>query len=82
MKLLLDENLLPSFRNILLELGYEAQHVYDVNLSHTADEDIIAFARQSESTILKNDLDFFKMMNLAQIQFQSIFAHSDNSKNK
>lgn len=43
MKFLLDENLLPSFRDILRELGYSAQHVYDVGLGHTPDETLYPF---------------------------------------
>lgn len=37
MKFLLDENLLPTFRDILREMGYSASHVYDVDLGHTPD---------------------------------------------
>ncbi len=65
MKFLLDENLLPSFRDIMLDLGYPARHVYDVDLDQTPDEEIIAFASQSGETILTNDLDFSRIMVLS-----------------
>jgi predicted nuclease of predicted toxin-antitoxin system len=72
MNLLLDENLLPSFRDILRSLGYSAQHVYDVGLDQTPDEDIVAFARKSGDTILTNDLDFSRIMALSKEEFLSL----------
>ena len=74
MNLLLDENMLPSFRDILQELGYAALHVYDVDLKHTPDEEIILFARQSGDTIVTYDLDFSRIMALSTAQFPSIIT--------
>ena len=74
MKFLLDENLLPSFRDIMLDLGYSARHVYDVDLDHTPDEDIIAFASQTGETILTNDLDFSRIMALSGERFPTIIT--------
>jgi predicted nuclease of predicted toxin-antitoxin system len=74
MNLLLDENLLPSFRDILRSLGYSARHVYDVGLDQTPDEDIVAFARKSGDTILTNDLDFSRIMALSKEEFPSIIT--------
>ncbi len=74
MKFLLDENLLPSFREIMLDLGYSARHVYDVNLDRTPDEEIIAFASQTGETILTNDLDFSRIMALSGERFPTIIT--------
>lgn len=74
MKFLLDENLLPSFRDIMLELGYSARHLYDVNLDQTPDEEIIAFASQTGETVLTNDLDFSRIMALSGDRFPSIIT--------
>lgn len=72
MKFLLDENLLPSFRDILRDLGYEAYYAYDVGLAHTPDEDIVSFARRSGHIILTNDLDFSRIMVLSRTEFPSV----------
>ncbi len=74
MKLLLDENLIPSFCAILQELGYSSRHVYDVDLDQTPDEKIVAFARSSGETILTNDLDFSRIMALSKEEFPSIIT--------
>lgn len=74
MKLLLDENLIPSFCAILQELSYASRHVYDVDLDQTPDEKIVAFARSSGETILTNDLDFSRIMALSKEEFPSIIT--------
>lgn len=74
MKFLLDENLLPSFCRIVVGLGYEARHVYEVNLGETPDEKIVAFARSTGETILTNDLDFSRIMALSGERFPSVIT--------
>lgn len=74
MNLLLDENLIPAFRDILIDLGHNARHVYDVDLDQTPDEDIVAFAKASGETILTNDLDFSRIMALSRAELPSVIT--------
>ncbi len=74
MKFLLDENLPPSFCKIFEEAGYQARHVYDVDLGNVDDERIVSFARQSGEIIATNDLDFSRIMALSGVQKPSIIS--------
>jgi predicted nuclease of predicted toxin-antitoxin system len=74
MKLLLDENLIPAFCDVLRGLGYNARHVYDVGLDQTPDEDIVAFAQSSGETILTNDLDFSRIIAQSGAEFPSVIT--------
>jgi predicted nuclease of predicted toxin-antitoxin system len=58
----------------MLDLGYYARHVYDVDLDQTPDEEIIAFASQTGETTLTNDLDFSRIMALSGERFPTIIT--------
>ena len=81
MNFLLDENMLPSFCNILQDCGYAARHVYAADLGNTPDEEVLAFARQTGETILTNDLDFSRLMALSRAEQPSVITFRLNALN-
>jgi predicted nuclease of predicted toxin-antitoxin system len=74
MKFLFDENLPPSFCLILRDLGYEAIHVYDVNLNATPDTAIVEYAQLNDYVILTNDLDFSRIVAVGNLSLPSVIT--------
>jgi predicted nuclease of predicted toxin-antitoxin system len=74
MKFLFDENMPPSFCNVLQELGYEAIHVYDVSLNQTPDNEIVTFANQNNYIIVTNDLDFSRIIAVGNLIMPSVIT--------
>lgn len=74
MRFLLDENLPPSFANILRKIGFEARHVYDVGLGNVPDEEIVDFAKQNGDTIITNDFDFSRIMAISKHPLPSVIT--------
>ncbi len=74
MTFLFDENMPPSFCNILQGLGFQAIHVYDVNLNQTPDNEIVVFASKNEYVIITNDLDFSRIIALGNLALPSVIT--------
>jgi predicted nuclease of predicted toxin-antitoxin system len=58
MKFLLDANIPLSTLAVFKALGQDAEHVSDVGLGHSTDEEIAAYARRRRRIIVTRDLDF------------------------
>ena len=82
MKFLFDENMPPSFCSILQDLGYEAIHVYDVNLNQTPDNEIVIFAQKHNYIIITNDLDFSRLIAVGNLAMPSIITFRMPQLNK
>jgi predicted nuclease of predicted toxin-antitoxin system len=58
MKFLLDANIPYSSSGVFKSLGHEAIHVSDVGLARSSDEQIIRYAKRTQSIIVTRDMDF------------------------
>ena len=82
MKFLLDENMPPSFCGILQNLGYDAIHVYDVQLNQTPDSEIVIYAEINKYTIITNDLDFSRIIAVGNLSMPSVITFRMPQLNK
>jgi len=57
-KFLIDANLPFSTKNLLQELGFDAQHVRETDLKSASDEKIFRSAQRKGQILLTRDLDF------------------------
>lgn len=62
MKLLIDMNLTPRWVDWLFQAGIEAVHWQSVGAHDAPDAEIMAYARESDLTVLTHDLDFGDML--------------------
>jgi predicted nuclease of predicted toxin-antitoxin system len=74
MKFLLDENLPPSFSNLLRKEGIEARHVSEVGLESTEDDVIVSFVAKSGEIIITYDLDFSRIISAITSQSPSLIT--------
>jgi len=58
MKLLLDMNLSPLWKNRLAELSIESDHWSNVGAANASDTEIMAYAKANRLIVLTQDLDF------------------------
>jgi predicted nuclease of predicted toxin-antitoxin system len=58
MKFVIDMNLSPRWIPLLKAAGFEARHWSDIGQVTATDEEIVAWARKSESIVVTHDLDF------------------------
>lgn len=58
MKLLIDMNLSPRWRDVLVQAGLDAQHWSQVGPATASDTEIMAYAVANGSVLLTHDLDF------------------------
>jgi len=65
MKLLLDENIPPSLKLRLIELGYEVRHVMDIGMNACNDFKIAEFAASNSEIIVTHDTDFGTILALS-----------------
>lgn len=65
MKFLLDENMPPSLAAMLVGLGHEARHVFDIGYNNTPDFKIAAFAAVSGEALITHDTDFGTLLALS-----------------
>ena len=82
MKFLFDENMPPSFCGILQSLGYDAIHVYDVQLNQTPDSEIVIYAEINKYTIITNDLDFSRIIAVGNLSMPSVITFRMPQLNK
>ena len=64
MKILLDMNLTPLWRDVLTEAGHEVEHWSRVGRPDAADIEILDFARERQWVIITQDLDFGSLLAL------------------
>jgi predicted nuclease of predicted toxin-antitoxin system len=57
-KIILDENLSPSWSTFLAQHGYEALYWLSVGQAGAKDAHIMAYARENGYLVLTRDLDF------------------------
>ncbi len=58
MRFLIDNNLSPNLKSLLNELGEDALHVGELEMSASTDEEIFDFAFREKRTIISADTDF------------------------
>ena len=58
MKLLVDMNLSPAWVRYLAAAGHEAEHWATVGAADASDTTLMAYARERDSVVLTQDLDF------------------------
>jgi predicted nuclease of predicted toxin-antitoxin system len=58
MKFLVDMNLSPAWRDVLIEAGHNAVHWSNVGAPSSSDEEIIAWAAERDCVVVTSDLDF------------------------
>ena len=58
MRFLVDAQLPPALARMLAAKGFEAEHVYDVELGEAEDNTIWAYAKQANAIIITKDEDF------------------------
>ena len=58
MRFIVDAQLPPALARMLVELGYEAQHVVDLNFQAVDDSTIWDFAIEHNAVLLTKDEDF------------------------
>ena len=66
MKFFLDMPLSPALARWLSSQGHDALHAMDLGLQRAADIDIIARAKQEARTVITADLDYPRLLALAQ----------------
>ena len=62
MKFLLDQNLSPRLAELLTTADHSAQHVRDIGLSTSSDQDILAAAEQAGAVLHSADTDFGELL--------------------
>ena len=72
MKLILDENLPPRWRDYLAPFGIDAVHWTDIGKVGDTDETIFDFACEHQSIIVTQDLDFTRMLALRGTRLPSV----------
>ncbi len=58
MKLVIDMNLAPAWRGLLVSAGFDAVHWSEAGNAGAADEELMAWARTNGAIVLTHDLDF------------------------
>ena len=64
MKLLLDMNIPLKYVRLLKEKGFEALHWSDIGNPKALDDQIMAYARKHDLTVVTYDLDFSAILSL------------------
>jgi predicted nuclease of predicted toxin-antitoxin system len=66
LRLLLDAQLPPSFAQALRDLGFQADHVFDLGLNRATDTRIWRHAMRKSAVILTKDADFASRRRLSR----------------
>ena len=72
MKFLVDMPLSPALARWLMKLNHDAVHASDLALSRATDAEIIARAKEDARTIVTADLDYPRLLALAQSSVPSL----------
>ncbi|MBF0630205.1 MAG: DUF5615 family PIN-like protein [Magnetococcales bacterium] len=73
MKILLDMNLPPSWKETLHEAGFESVHWSEIGLPNASDKAIMSWAKKNEYIIFTHDLDFGTLLALSHASEPSVF---------
>jgi len=65
MNFLLNENIPPSLAGLLQNIGWNAKHVWDLELIGKPDHVIVDFAVQNDLIIITHDLDYGRIVSLS-----------------
>jgi predicted nuclease of predicted toxin-antitoxin system len=71
-KLILDENLSPGWRDFLAALGIQATHWRDIGNMGDPDETLFDYACEHDAVIVSQDLDFTRMLALRGTRLPSV----------
>jgi predicted nuclease of predicted toxin-antitoxin system len=71
-KLLLDQNLPETAAPMLRDAGLDAVHAREVELSRTADDEILRWARDHDRVIVTLDADFHALLALSEAVTPSV----------
>jgi predicted nuclease of predicted toxin-antitoxin system len=72
MKFLIDNALSPQIASGLVEAGYDASHVRDLNMGTSSDIDIFDLAIIEQRIIISADTDFGTLLSLRSEKFPSV----------
>ncbi len=72
MKFLIDNALSPQIASGLVQAGYDAIHVRDLNMSTSSDIDIFDLAIIEQRVIISADTDFGTLLSLRSEKFPSV----------
>lgn len=72
MRFLVDMPLSPTLAASLRVQGHDAVHAADLNLDRASDSDIVSFAKRDGRTIVTADLDYPRLLALAQADSPSL----------
>jgi predicted nuclease of predicted toxin-antitoxin system len=78
-KFLVDMPLSPGLAAWLRERGHDAVHALEMALQHAPDLEIMMRAKQEERTILTADLDYPRLLALAQTTDPSLILFRDGN---
>jgi predicted nuclease of predicted toxin-antitoxin system len=71
-RFLVDMPLSPTLAASLRVQGHDAVHAADLNLDRASDSDIVSFAKRDGRTIVTADLDYPRLLALAQADSPSL----------
>jgi predicted nuclease of predicted toxin-antitoxin system len=83
-RFLIDMPLSPALARWLTSQGHDAAHAADLNIQRAPDADIIARARHEARTLITADLDFPRLLALAEVTEPSLilFRHGNWSESE
>ena len=79
MKFLIDMPLSPGLAAWLREQGHDAVHALELELQHAPDIEITIRAKQEDRTIITADLDYPRLLALAQMTEPSLILFRDGN---
>jgi len=77
MKFLVDMPLSPALAAWLRDLGHDAAHATELGLHRSSDTDLVALAKHESRTIITADLDYPRLLALAQADNPSLILFRD-----
>lgn len=81
MKFLIDMPLSPELAAWLRERGHDALHATDLGLDRASDTEIMNFARERDRTIVTADLDYPRLLAIAELKSPSLILFRDGNWN-
>jgi len=79
MKFLIDMPLSPNLAAWLRERGHDALHADELDLAHASDSKIMDFARDAGRTIITADLDYPRLLAVAELRNPSLILFREGN---
>ena len=79
MRFLVDAQLPPALARMLAAKGFNAEHVYDVELGEAEDNKIWAYSKQSNAIIITKDEDFIVLASFDSNGPPIVWVHLGNT---